>query len=174
MPKLLLIWSNMEYKRIVIATGGFDPIHSGHIELLKDARTYGDLLIVGLNSDDWLKRKKGVNFLPYDERASVLANLKPVDWVMSFDDIDDTACDCIKQVRDAFPKAEIVFVNGGDRDSMNIPEMKFCDFYDVKFVFGVGGSFKKNSSSWILQNWMDNVSKSGRTTRATRPCESGA
>lgn len=157
----------MEYKKIVIATGGFDPIHSGHIELLKDARTYGDLLIVGLNSDEWLTRKKGKNFLPYDERACILSNLKSVDWVMSFDDTDDTACDCIKQVRDAFPKSEIIFVNGGDRTSTNIPEMTFYDFYDVRFVFGVGGTFKKNSSSWILQKWTDNVSSSGRIARTT-------
>lgn len=157
----------MEYRRIVLVTGGFDPIHSGHIELLKEAKTYGDCLIVGLNSDEWLVRKKGKNFLPYDERASILSNLKPVDWVMSFDDFDNTACDCIKQVQDAFPKAEIIFANGGDRGSKNVPEMEQCDFYNVRFVFGIGGAYKKNSSSWILRNWIDGVSESGRTAQVT-------
>lgn len=147
----------MDYKRVVLCTGGFDPIHSGHIELLKEARTYGELMVVGLNSDEWLARKKGKSFMPYHERACILSHLKPVDWVMSFDDSDGTACDAIKQLQDAFPKAEIIFANGGDRDSNNIPEMKVCDFYNVRFVFGVGGNFKMNSSSWILNKWNSDV-----------------
>ncbi len=146
----------MDYKRVVLVTGGFDPLHSGHIELLKDAKTHGDCLIVGLNSDDWLRRKKGKAFMPYTERACILSNIKPVDWVMSFDDDDNTACDAIKQLQEAFPKAEIIFANGGDRDSKNIPEMVQSDFYNVRFVFGVGGAYKKNSSSWILNDWKNN------------------
>ena len=77
-------------QRIVIVTGGFDPLHSGHLEYFKCAKTLGDVLIVGLNSDEWLSRKKGKSFLPYYEREQVLLNLKAVDNVINFDDEDDS------------------------------------------------------------------------------------
>jgi len=140
----------------VIATGGFDPIHSGHIKYLKDAATYGTRLIVGINSDEWLIRKKGKNFMPWYERASIVNGLASVDNVMDFDDSDDTAIDCIRKVKEKFPNDVIVFVNGGDRTKENIPEMIFDD---VEFEFGVGGSEKSNSSSWILEEWKHPVTK---------------
>ena len=136
--------------KVVIATGGFDPLHSGHIEYLKCAAALGDHLIVGLNSDAWLKRKKGRYFMPWEERAAIVRALTCVDQVVSFDDSDDTAINCIKKVKSMYPNDIIVFVNGGDRTKENIPEMVV---EGVEFEFGVGGGNKKNSSSWILKEW---------------------
>jgi cytidyltransferase-like protein len=145
-------------KTIVVVSGGFDPVHSGHIRLIKEARLLGDTLIVGINSDEWLARKKGRAFMPWQERLCVLNNLKPVDEVYTFDDDDGTACHLLHQVRAHYPDARIIFANGGDRTRDNIPEMSVPD---VEFVFGVGGSDKANSSSWILEEW-----KAPKTQRA--------
>jgi len=136
--------------KIVLVTGGFDPLHSGHIEYFKAARQLGDMLIIGLNSDDWLTRKKGQPFMPFSERLSVVRNLNMVDWVIHFDDSDNSAINAIQKVKDRFPNDDIIFANGGDRTKDNIPEMVF---EDVEFVFGVGGENKMNSSSWILREW---------------------
>ena len=143
--------------KIVIVTGGFDPIHSGHIALLKEAKNLGHALAVGLNSDEWLRRKKGHEFMPWSERSAIIENLKMVDIVFSFDDSDGSAIDAIKRVKEVYPEDEIIFANGGDRTKDNIPEMVF---EDVEFVFGIGGEDKKNSSSWILDEW-----KSPKTAR---------
>jgi cytidyltransferase-like protein len=136
--------------KIVLVTGGFDPIHSGHIAYFKSARTLGDMLIVGLNSDAWLTRKKGRPFMPLQERQAIVGNLAVVDEVVTYNDDDGSSCNAIRSVRSQYPDAEIVFANGGDRTQENIPEMIFDD---VEFVFGVGGEDKKNSSSWILEDW---------------------
>ncbi len=138
--------------KIVLVTGGFDPIHSGHIKYLKAAKALGDELVVGLNSDEWLARKKGQAFMPYNERMSVVGNLHCVDWVINFDDEDGSAKYAIYAVREKFPDAEIIFANGGDRTQSNIPEMDVDDD-NLTFEFGVGGEDKANSSSWILQEW---------------------
>lgn len=138
--------------RVVLVTGGFDPVHSGHIDYLNAAKKLGDALIVGINSDAWLIRKKGKCFLPFLERCTIIDNLKAVDEVISFDDTDGSARDAIKKVISLYPKAQIIFANGGDRTSDNIPEMEGMPD-NVVFKFGVGGDFKKNSSSWILANW---------------------
>ena len=139
--------------KIILVTGGFDPIHSGHIEYLQSAKNLGDILVVGLNSDEWLTRKKGRPFMPFRERQSVIENLKMVDKVISFDDSDDTARGAIFKVMSTFGYGKkIIFANGGDRVEGNVPEH---DTYDniVEFVYGVGGVAKKNSSSWLLDEW---------------------
>lgn len=145
-------------KNIVIVTGGFDPLHSGHVSYLNHADHLGDHLVVGLNSDAWLTRKKGRPFMPWRERMIVLDNLHMVDEVIEFNDDDGSSCDAIRQIREKYPNAHIIFANGGDRTKDNIPEMVFDD---VEFVFGVGGEDKANSSSWILEEW-----KNPKTTRA--------
>jgi len=137
-------------KTIVVVSGGFDPVHSGHIALIKKARLLGDMLIVGINSDEWLARKKGQAFMPWQERLCILNNLSTVDEVYTFDDEDGTACHLLHQVRAHYPTERIVFANGGDRTQDNIPEMAVDG---VEFAFGVGGENKANSSSWILQEW---------------------
>lgn len=136
--------------RVVLCTGGFDPIHSGHIDYLKAAKAFGNILIVGVNSDAWLGRKKGRAFMPGPERVAIIENLKFVDGVMLFNDDDDTALEAIHNVKRLYPNSQIIFANGGDRTKTNIPEMTIKD---VEFVFGVGGQNKKNSSSWILEEW---------------------
>jgi cytidyltransferase-like protein len=140
---------------IVLVTGGFDPLHSGHIDYFDDAKKLGDKLVVGLNSDDWLTRKKGRPFMPFEERYSVLSSLKMVDEVISFDDSNDSATDAINKTLSMYPSSEsIVFANGGDRVQGNIPELEhFTNNLRVMFAFGVGGDNKKNSSSWILEEW---------------------
>lgn len=141
--------------KIVLITGGFDPIHSGHIEYINAAAALGDYLFVGLNSDEWLARKKGKPFLPWTERYIIISNIRNVDDVFAFDDSTGNALDAIRRVREDNPDQTIIFANGGDRTKENIPEMN-CGIPDVEFVFGVGGTEKKNSSSWILKNWEEN------------------
>lgn len=138
--------------RVVLVTGGFDPIHSGHVAYFKAAKTLGDMLIVGLNSDEWLERKKGRSFMPWNERLCIVNNLQMVDEVYTFDDTDGSAKAFIRQVRAHYPEAHLIFANGGDRTADNIPEMDIRDD-NLEFIFGVGGDDKKNSSSWILQEW---------------------
>jgi cytidyltransferase-like protein len=138
--------------KIVLITGGFDPLHSGHIAYFKAAKTLGDMLIVGLNSDDWLVRKKGAAFMPWNERLCIINNLSMVDEVYTFDDDDGSAKHFIQQARAHYPDAELIFANGGDRTKDNIPEMDVIDS-NLTFIFGVGGENKMNSSSWILQEW---------------------
>jgi len=139
--------------KIVIVTGGFDPLHSGHIAYLQAARKLGDQLVVGLNSDDWLARKKGRPFMPYAERYAVLAELACVDRVLDFDDRDGSAKDLIRHILETSKHDDTVaFANGGDRTDKNIPEMDLED-PRLTFVFGVGGFDKANSSSWILEDW---------------------
>jgi D-beta-D-heptose 7-phosphate kinase/D-beta-D-heptose 1-phosphate adenosyltransferase len=139
-------------KNIVLITGGFDPIHSGHIAYIKAAKKLGDLLVIGVNSDEWLTRKKGSAFMPFSERAEIIKNIVGVDFVIDFDDKDGSAKRAIWMVRQSYPQDHIIFANGGDRTSTNIPEMDIQDD-NLEFVFGVGGDDKKNSSSWILQEW---------------------
>ena len=140
---------------IVIATGGFDPIHSGHINYLNEASKLGNYLIVGINSDGWLIRKKGKAFMEWKERAIIVENLKSVHTVIDFEDFDGTAKDAILKVRRMNPTAKIIFANGGDRTKENIPEMDIQDT-NLEFIFGVGGEIKQNSSSWILKSWESN------------------
>ena len=141
-------------KTIVLVTGGFDPLHSGHIAYFKAAKKLGDELHVGLNSDEWLTRKKGRPFMSFKERASIIEELSIVDRVVAFDDSDDSACGAIYKTMATHSTVKIIFANGGDRTNTTTPEFKtYGDMPNVEFVFGVGGEDKKNSSSWILKEW---------------------
>ena len=137
--------------KIVVVSGGFDPIHSGHIEYLKSAKASGDKLIVALNSDKWLEKKKGKFFMPFSERYSIVSSISYVDEVIDFK--DDHMGSCIKaleKIKKQYPNDEIFCANGGDRNEKNIPEMSL---EGVNFLFAIGGDDKKNSSSWILNKW---------------------
>lgn len=135
-----------------LITGGFDPIHSGHIEYIKAAGIYAGRLYIGLNSDDWLIRKKGRYFMPFEERKTILENLSIRAHVFGFDDSDDSARQAIKYV--ASKETDTIrFCNGGDRTCENIPEQDVQVPNNLEFIFGVGGENKKNSSSWILENY---------------------
>ena len=141
--------------KVVIVTGGFDPLHSGHIAYFKAARNLGDHLVVGVNSDEWLTRKKGRPFMPFEERCAIIKELACVDEVIGFNDDDDSACNAIMQVLSTKGTSwSVVFANGGDRVNTNTPEYKvYGEHPAVEFKFKVGGSNKANSSSWILDEW---------------------
>lgn len=138
--------------KVVVITGGFDPLHRGHIEYINAARELGQILIVGVNSDEWLVRKKGRSFMPFEDRISIIQSLEGVDYAIPFNDRDGSAKDAILWARRVYPDHTIVFANGGDRTKDNIPEMDIKDD-NLEFVFGVGGTDKVNSSSWILEEW---------------------
>ena len=141
--------------KVVLVTGGFDPLHSGHIEYFKEAKRLGTQLVVGVNSDAWLKRKKGRSFMPLDERGAIISQLEMVDKVVGFEDdydADDSAIRFINDMKEYNPEAILIFANGGDRTPGTTLEEKAM-IERVQFHFGVGGTEKKNSSSWILKDW---------------------
>ena len=140
---------------VSLVTGGFDPLHVGHLDYLNEAATLGDRLIVGINSDEWLIRKKGAVFMPRKDRANIIRALRVVDTVMFFNDNDDTACHAIERALRMWPGAYVIFANGGDRGIENTPEAdKFSGHPRVSFAFGVGG-MKTNSSSELLKRWRE-------------------
>ena len=137
--------------KVIVVSGGFDPIHSGHIDYLKSAKECGNKLIVALNSDEWLEKKKGKFFMPFTERYAVLSSIKYVDEVIGFDDDLMGSCiNALKSIKEQYPDDDIFFANGGDRNKENIPEMTV---EGINFLFSVGGDKKKNSSSWISIKW---------------------
>jgi cytidyltransferase-like protein len=137
--------------KIVVVSGGFDPIHSGHIAYFNAAKDHGDILVVALNSDDWLIDKKSKYFMPFAERKNIIENLHMVDKVIDFEDDEHKSCSLgLEKIKKMYPDDEIFFCNGGDRTQENIPEMSV---EGINFLFGIGGEDKKNSSSWILKDY---------------------
>jgi len=148
----------MFFKELSLVTGGFDPIHSGHISYFKRAKDLSNYLVVGLNGDPWLTRKKGQFFQCWTERADIIRHLDMVDAVISWDDADDSACGAIAKCLDIADK--VVFCNGGDRGKENTPEvLGYGSEPRVYFEYGVGGTDKLNSSSWILHNYFNRQRK---------------
>ena len=146
-------------KRYYIVSGGFDPIHEGHIEMIKSARSKSDGVILLLNSDEWLRRKKGMYFMNFKSRLAVCENIKGVIDAFGFDDTDNSASDGLRLARQKYPYAELVFANCGDRTKSNILEEAAANECHIALEFGVGGENKSNSSSWILKRWKDQVGK---------------
>lgn len=132
-------------KKIILVSGGFDPPHIGHVRMFKEAAKWGRV-VVAINSDEWLMRKKGYVFMPWEQRAEIIREFASVDVVSAFDDSDDTACDAIRKFR---PDA---FANGGDRKKDNTPEMELCDELGIQMLWGIGGKDKPQSSSWLVDN----------------------
>jgi glycerol-3-phosphate cytidylyltransferase len=135
----------MSKKITVAVSGGLDPIHVGHIRLFKEAKELGDKLIVILNSDKFLKEKKGYYFMPFKERKEVLESIKYVDEVVPCFDKDDTVCNTLASLKPD------IFANGGDRKEGNVPEKPICDKLGIKMVYNVGGKEKVQSSSWLTK-----------------------
>ena len=141
-------------REIVVVSGGFDPIHSGHIKLIKEAAKHGEVVVL-LNSDLWLQKKKGKEFLPFIERSTIMNELKNVIDVIEFDDGDKTCIDGLKKVKNKYSESIIKFANGGDRNNETTPEIEFCNQNGIEMLWGIGGNEKSNSSSWILKKWKE-------------------
>lgn len=131
-------------KKTVMVSGGFDPVHIGHIRMILDASNYGDVIVVA-NSDDWLYRKKGFVFMEFDQRAEILAAIKGVVKVSGVDDSDGTVCEAIRRLQPD------IFANGGDRKKHNTPEQAVCEEIGVEMLWGIGGEDKANSSSDLVE-----------------------
>tara|TARA_R100000742_G_C4259862_1_gene77677 strand:+ start:424 stop:882 length:459 start_codon:yes stop_codon:yes gene_type:complete len=145
-------------EKVSLVSGGFDPIHSGHIRYFEKAKSFSNYLVVGLNSDSWLKRKKGQYFQSWNERADIIRHLDMVDAVIFWDDADNSAIGAISKCLEI--SDTVIFCNGGDRVQSNIPEMEgFIGNPRVEFKFGIGGEDKANSSSWILENYFNRQRK---------------
>ena len=148
----------MFFKKLSLVTGGFDPIHSGHISYFTRAKDFSDYLVVGINTEEWLTRKKGQYFQSWVERAEIIRHLNMVDAVISYDDSDDSSCEGIAKCLEI--AETVVFCNGGDRGKDNTPEtIKYKDNPRVQFEYGIGGDDKRNSSSWILKGYFERQRK---------------
>ena len=117
--------------KTVMVSGGFDPIHGGHVQMIRDAAQYGNVIVVA-NSDDWLMRKKGYVFMSFEERAKILKEIKGVILVSAVDDSDNTVCEAIRMLRPDY------FANGGDRGKTNTPEQNVCEQLGVEMLWGIG------------------------------------
>ena len=140
---------------IILATGGFDPIHEGHIALFQEAAmlkmSEDDKLIIGVNSNEWLIRKKSYAALSEKTRLATVSNMKGVDDALIMKDSDDSAISTIRKLLDEYPDHIVIFVNGGDRSNSEIPEAKEEWHGRVLFMDGIGGTEKLNSSSKIIE-----------------------
>ena len=149
----------MFYKKVSLVTGGFDPIHSGHISYFSRAKDFSDFLVVGLNTEEWLTKKKGQYFQSWKERAEIISHLTMVDAVITVPDDDEgSACGAIAKCLEIADT--VIFCNGGDRGKSNTPETdKYGEDPRVQFEYGIGGTDKMNSSSWILKGYFDRQRK---------------
>lgn len=151
--------SKFRYKKpiVVAVSGGFDPIHPGHIRMLAEAKKLGDKLIVILNNDNWLLQKKGVVFMNEAERKEVIEALRPVDEViLTAHEKGSTDMSVCRELEILKPD---IFANGGDRNLGNIPEAEICKQIGCKMIFNVGHGGKVESSSWLLKRYLENVSR---------------
>ncbi len=142
---------------LVAVSGGFDPVHIGHIRMFEKAKKLGDKLVVILNNDNWLKQKKGYIFMPALERKELLEALWMIDRVVLTEHKRDTkdmsVCDTLRKIRPD------MFVNGGDRKFDNIPEVSVCKEIGCKMIFNVGRGGKIQSSSWLVDRYKENKNK---------------
>ena len=130
-------------KKVVCVSGGFDPIHVGHVRMIQDAAKFGKVIVIA-NSDEWLERKKGYVFMPYEERQEILYAIKGVVDVVKAVDLDNTVCDSLRHINPH------IFANGGDRGDRNTPEMEVCQEMNIQMIWGMGGNDKPQSSSWLV------------------------
>ncbi len=151
----------MKKYKVILISGGFDPIHKGHIECIQKANEVADEVWIGLNNDSWLRRKKGKPFMEQSERKFIMENIKGVSHVYVMNPKihnDDTAIDFIDHARMKYirengdlPKGIVAFGNGGDRTETTTPENDVCNTYGIESVWGLGN--KIQSSSWLLEKF---------------------
>lgn len=139
-------------KNTIVLSGGFDPPHVGHVRMLQEARDYARFVIVLVNSDEWLMRKKGFVFMPVEERMEMIRAIEGVDVVMIAADEDDSVCDSLNMIRPD------IFGNGGDRKSDNVPEVKLCEELGIELLWNLGGG-KVQSSSELVRKANDSRQK---------------
>ena len=152
----------MTKKRILtLVTGGFDPLHSGHIAYFEQAKDLTNYLVVGLNTEEWLTKKKGQYFMSWKERAEIIRHLDVVDAVITVeDDEHGSACHAIERCLEI--AQTVVFANGGDRGKSNTPEQDVCEELGIEMLWGVGGDYKRNSSSDLAKNLVENYPKENK------------
>ena len=134
----------MKSKKVVAISGGFDPVHVGHVRMIAAAARMGDVIIIA-NSDKWIMRKKGYVFMNYDERQEILYNFKGVIDVVEAQDDDDSVCKTLERVKPD------IFANGGDRKSDNVPEVALCDKLGIELRWNVGGEKIQSSSELVAK-----------------------
>lgn len=138
---------DMSSPRIIVVSGGFDPVHVGHIRMIQEAKKLGDELVVVINNDHWLRKKKGFVFMHEEQRAEILSAIAGVDRVVLTshepDCEDMSVCDALREIRPH------VFANGGDRFADNIPEAVLCRELGIETAFNLGHGGKVQSSSWL-------------------------
>ena len=149
--------------KVILISGGFDPVHKGHIECIQNAKKLAEQVWIGLNNDSWLRRKKGKSFMKEGERKFIMESLRDVDYVYVMNPLihgDDTAIDFIDHARKKFvnqngdlPKGVMAFGNGGDRTETTTPENDVCNSYGIESVWGLGE--KVQSSSWLLEKYLN-------------------
>lgn len=131
--------------KMICVSGGFDPIHPGHIQLIENAADYGKVLVL-VNTDDWLIRKKGYFFQTIADRIKIVNSLRSVTWAVAAIDDDDTVVESLKSFRPDY------FANGGDRGKTNTPEAVVCKEYGIEVLYGIGGDYKYSSSSTLVES----------------------
>ena len=142
----------MQEKKLAIVSGGFDPVHVGHLELFERAKSIADDLFVIVNDDAFLERKKGKPFMPLNERLKIIESLKPVTMVVESSDEDDTVCSTLEWIRALYKNKykHMKFCNGGDRtNKKDTPEHVKCQELGIESVYGLGE--KIQSSSWLTK-----------------------
>ena len=150
----MVVDANDKDKRpTVMVSGGFDPVHVGHIRMIRDAAQYGDVIVVA-NSDQWLHNKKGFVFMEFDKRSEILSAIKGVIVVDSVDDTDGTVCEAIRRHKPDF------FANGGDRSKSNTPEQSVCEEIGVELLWEIGGDYKADASSNLVARFRKNTENS--------------
>jgi len=137
------------YYDVIVLSGGFDPMHVGHLRMIQESAKMAEIVIAGVNSDEWLMRKKGYVFMPHEERVEMVQGTRGVSKAMAFDDDDNSACDLLRRVRALWPNFKVAFANGGDRTSDNIPEIPVAEELDVHLIWGVGGGKVQSSSDLV-------------------------
>jgi len=134
----------MTLSNVIVVSGGFDPIHIGHVRMIRAASAYAPAVVV-LNSDDWLMRKKGYVFMPFEERKEIIESIIGVERVESVDDSDNSVCEALIRLKPA------MFGNGGDRTPTNTPEQDICREFGIELVWNLGHGGKVQSSSELTQ-----------------------
>tara|TARA_R100001163_G_scaffold65610_2_gene63509 strand:- start:1869 stop:2339 length:471 start_codon:yes stop_codon:yes gene_type:complete len=145
-------------KPTIMVSGGFDPVHAGHIRMIRAAAKYGDVIVIA-NSDNWLHEKKGFVFMDFDQRAEILNSIKGVVLVDSVDDSDGTVCEAIRRLRPDY------FANGGDRGKHNTPEQNVCDELGIEMLWSIGGDEKVAASSELVKSVVDVLGSTRRSSK---------